>query len=129
LGRLQFVLMVIGTNLAFLPMFALGYLGMPRRVATYPSDAGFATLNLVSSIGAFILGLSMLVLVYNLFVSFGRRVPAGDDPWSAFTLEWATASPPPRFNFDAAHQLPPIRSYAPLFDLGQVETDKERVPA
>jgi cytochrome c oxidase subunit 1 len=128
LGRLQFVLMVVGTNVAFLPMFALGYLGMPRRVATYPSDAGFATLNLVSSIGAFILGLSMLVLIYNVFVSFSRRVPAGDDPWEAFTLEWATSSPPPRFNFDAAHQLPPITSYAPLFDVRRHEVVEERVP-
>jgi cytochrome c oxidase subunit 1 len=116
LGRLQFVLMFIGTNVAFLPMFALGYWGMPRRVATYPSDTGFDTLNLISSIGAFILGLSMLVLIYNVYVSFGRRVPAGDDPWSGTTVEWTTASPPPRFNFDATHQLPAITSYSPLLD-------------
>jgi cytochrome c oxidase subunit I len=116
LGRLHFVLTVIGTNLAFLPMFALGYLGMPRRVASYPADAGFATLNLVSSIGAFTFGLGVLVLIYNVFRTFHQRVPAGDDPWEGTTLEWATASPPPRFNFDRAHPLPPITSYAPLLD-------------
>jgi cytochrome c oxidase subunit I len=116
LGRVHFVLTVIGTNLAFLPMFALGYLGMPRRVATYPADAGFATLNLISSIGGFTFGLGVLVLIYNLFRTVRLQVPAGDDPWEGTTLEWACASPPPRFNFDRAHPLPPITSYAPLLD-------------
>jgi cytochrome c oxidase subunit 1 len=133
LGRVQFVLMLIGTNVAFLPMFALGYLGMPRRVATYAPGAGFTTLNLVSSIGAFTIGLSMLVLLYNIVLSFVRRVPAGDDPWGGLSLEWAAASPPPRFNFDAAHPLPPITSYAPLLDArlrGQAEEQqKETVSA
>ena len=116
LGRIHFVLMVIGTNVAFLPMFGLGFLGMPRRVSTYPSGAGFATLNMVSSVGAFTIGLSMLVFLYNIFLSLQRREPAGDDPWAGSTLEWATASPPPRFNFDAEHLIPTITSYAPLLD-------------
>jgi cytochrome c oxidase subunit I len=117
LGRLHFVLMVIGTNTAFLPMFGLGFMGMPRRISSYPPGSGFATLNLVSSIGAFIIGLSMLVLIYNVVRTFMRKVPAPDDPWLGTTVEWATSSPPPRFNFDAAHVLPPITSYAPLLDL------------
>jgi cytochrome c oxidase subunit 1 len=116
LGRIQFVLMTVGTNLAFLPMFALGYLGMPRRVATYPADAGFGPLNLISSTGGFVIGASILVLVANLIKTVAVRRPAGDDPWRGTTLEWASASPPPRFNFDAAHPLPPITSYAPVLD-------------
>jgi cytochrome c oxidase subunit 1 len=127
LGRLHFVLAVVGANLAFLPMFWLGYLGMPRRVSTYPANAGFDTLNLVSSVGGFIFGASFLVLLYNVFRTFRLRVPAGDDPWQGTTLEWASASPPPRFNFDAEHPLPPITSYAPLLDARQRET--EPVPA
>jgi cytochrome c oxidase subunit I len=116
LGRIQFVLMVVGTNVAFLPMFGLGMLGMPRRVATYPASAGFATLNLISSIGAFIFGLSILVLLFNLLRTIAVRRPAGADPWQGQTLEWASASPPPRFNFDRDHRLPPITSYAPVLD-------------
>jgi len=116
LGRIQFVLMVIGTNLAFLPMFASGYLGMPRRISTYPAGAAFAGFNLLSSVGAFVFGLSILVLIYNLFRTFMVRRPAGDDPWQGQTLEWASSSPPRRFNFDAAHPLPPITGYAPLLD-------------
>jgi cytochrome c oxidase subunit 1 len=116
LGRIQFVLMTIGTNLAFLPMFWLGYRGMPRRITTYGSDAGFSTPNLISSIGGFVIGLSVLVLLANLMRTLAVRRPAGPDPWGGTTLEWAAASPPPRFNFDAAHPLPPITSYAPLLD-------------
>ncbi len=116
LGRTHFWLMVVGTNLAFLPMFALGYRGMPRRVVTYPAGAGFTTLNLISSVGAFTLGVGMLVAIYNVVSACQRRLPAGDDPWHGTTLEWASASPPTRFNFDAGHRVPPIRSYAPLLD-------------
>jgi cytochrome c oxidase subunit 1 len=117
LGRLHFILMAIGTNVAFLPMFGLGMLGMPRRVASYPASAGFTTLNLVSSIGAFILGLSLLAFGYNLYISARRKVPAPADPWQGQTLEWAAASPPSRFNFDPRHPVPLVRSYAPLLDL------------
>ena len=117
LGRLHFVLMVIGTNLAFLPMFGLGMLGMPRRVASYPGNEGLNALNLMSSIGAFIIGLSMLVFAYNLYLSKRRRVPAPPDPWEGHTLEWATSSPPPRFNFNSEFPVPKIRSYAPLLDI------------
>jgi cytochrome c oxidase subunit 1 len=117
LGRLHFLFMVIGTNLTFLPMFGLGVLGMPRRVASYPASMGIGTLNLISSIGAFILGFSMLFLIYNLYISARRKVPAPPDPWLGTTLEWATSSPPPRFNFNAQYPVPKIRGYAPLLDL------------
>ena len=117
LGRLHFVLMVIGTNVTFLPFFGLGLLGMTRRVVTYPANEGFGTLSLISSIGAGIIGLSMIAFAYNLYLSGRRRVPAPPDPWEAFTLEWATSSPPPRYNFSAQYPVPRIHSYAPLLDL------------
>ena len=125
LGRLHFVLMVIGTNLAFLPMFGLGFLGMPRRVASYPGNEGLNALNLASSIGAFIIGLSMLVFAYNLYLSKRRRVPAPPDPWQGNTLEWATSSPPPRFNFTREFPVPKIRSYAPLLDIREARRERQ----
>jgi cytochrome c oxidase subunit 1 len=128
LGRIHFVMMVVGTNVTFLPMFALGYFGMPRRLASYPASAGFTTLNLISSIGAFTLGLSMLVALYNVFISFKRRVPAGRDPWDGQTLEWAAASPPSRFNFDPGRALPIISSHAPLLD-ERLERRRRELPA
>ncbi len=117
LGRLHFIFMVIGTNVTFLPMFALGMLGMPRRVATYPANQGLNTLNLTATIGAFILGCSLLFFVCNLYISSHRKVPAPPDPWQGHTLEWATSSPPPRFNFTAEYPVPRIRSFAPLLDI------------
>jgi cytochrome c oxidase subunit 1 len=127
LGRIHFVLSVVGANMAFLPMFWMGYLGMPRRVSTYPASWGLATLNLISSIGGFLFGAGVLVLAYNVFRTFLVRKPAGDDPWQGTTLEWASASPPPRFNFDRDHPLPSITSYAPLFDARRREV--EAVPS
>jgi cytochrome c oxidase subunit 1 len=98
-------------------MFGLGVLGMSRRIATYPPDAGFTTLNLIASIGAGILGLAFCVFIYNMYRSWRHRVPAPPDPWEGQTLEWATSSPPPRFNFNAEYPIPRVRSYAPLLDL------------
>jgi cytochrome c oxidase subunit 1 len=115
LGKLQLVLMVIGTNLTFFPMFFLGNEGMPRRVSRYPTHPGWGTLNLLETIGAGIIALGVLVFLVNVVVSLRRRVAAGDDPWLGHTLEWATSSPPPALNFELP--LPPIRSYAPLLDL------------
>ncbi|MHB1468376.1 MAG: cytochrome c oxidase subunit I [Solirubrobacteraceae bacterium] len=113
LGKAHFVLMTIGANLTFFPMFALGEEGMARRVADYPLSSGWQPLNVIETVGAFIIALSVGVFLLNIFVSLRRREPAGENPWSAHTLEWATSSPPPRYNF---HALPPIRSYAPLLD-------------
>ena len=117
LGRLHFVLMVIGTNPAFLPMFGLGYLGMPRRVASYPGNEGLNALNLTSSIGAFIIGLSMLVFAYNLYLSKRRQVPAPPDPWRG--TRWNGPPPPPRrgSTSPASSPVPKVRSYAPLLDI------------
>jgi cytochrome c oxidase subunit 1 len=98
--------------------------GMPRRVATYQPEDGFSTLNLISSCGAAVLGIAMIVFVVNVIVSLRRRRPAGSDPWGGFTLEWFTTSPPPPLNFEGV-TLPPITSYAPLLDL----RDRTRTPS
>ena len=114
LGKLQFALLLIGSTLTFAPMFALGQAGMPRRIADYSSADGWTALNVISSVGAVVIAAGILVFLVNLWVSLRHRRPAGPDPWEAHTLEWATSSPPPRFNFRV---LPPITSYAPLYDL------------
>ena len=114
LGKLHLGLMVLGTNMTFFPMFILGAQGMTRRIAAYPPSMGWQGLNELETAGAFLIALSALVFLINVVVSLMRRRPAGDDPWQGHTLEWATSSPPPRYNFAA---LPAIRSYAPLLDL------------
>jgi heme/copper-type cytochrome/quinol oxidase subunit 1 len=105
--------MFIGFNLTFFPMHMLGLAGMPRRIADYASDAGWNDWNLAATIGGFMIGASMLPFLWNVFVSLRNGKIAGDDPWEANTLEWATSSPPPPYNFD---HLPEIRSERPLFD-------------
>ncbi len=122
LGKLQLLIMVIGTNLTFFPMFFLGNDGMPRRVSRYPTHPGWGTLNELETIGAGIIALGVLTFLINVLVSLRRRMPAGDDPWLGHTLEWATTSPPPPLNFEAP--LPPIRSYAPLLDLREEALDR-----
>ena len=125
LGKVQFVLMFIGFNLTFFPMHELGLAGMPRRIADYSSTAGWNDLNLAATIGGFIIAASMLPLLWNIFISLRSGKPAGDDPWEGNTLEWATSSPPPPYNFD---HLPEIRSERPVFDqrhgAGQRPTDE-----
>jgi cytochrome c oxidase subunit 1 len=113
LGKVHFVIMFIGFNLTFFPMHMLGLAGMPRRIADYASDAGWNDWNLVATIGGFLIGISILPFIWNVFVSRRGGKIAGDDPWEANTLEWATSSPPPPYNFD---RLPEIRSERPLFD-------------
>jgi cytochrome c oxidase subunit 1 len=113
-GKAQFVIMFIGFNLTFFPMHELGLAGMPRRIADYSSTAGWNQLNLLATIGGFTIAFSMVLLLWNIFLSLRSGPLAGDDPWEANTLEWATTSPPPAYNFD---RLPEIRSERPLFDL------------
>lgn len=120
LGKVHFWLMVVGTNVTFLPMFFSGYYGMPRRVATYPASEHISVFNLISTIGAGILAVSIVVLIINVVRSLRRGAPAPGDPWGGHSLEWATTSPPPRFNFTA---IPPIRSYYPLLELRHEEEE------
>jgi cytochrome c oxidase subunit I len=124
IGRVHFWLTVIGFNLTFFVQHFLGLLGMPRRVYTYPDLPYWAALNMVSTVGAFLLGASVVVLAVNVLVSLRRGSIAGDNPWNAWTLEWATTSPPPEHNFDA---LPPIHSRRPLWDSAHPSAPDARV--
>ncbi|MEU6641060.1 cytochrome c oxidase subunit I [Saccharomonospora sp. NPDC046836] len=116
LGKLHFWLTFVGFHITFLVQHWLGSEGMPRRYADYLPSDGFTTLNTVSTVGAFILGLSMLPFLWNVVRSyrFGVAVTV-DDPWGyGNSLEWATSCPPPRHNFT---ELPRIRSERPAFEL------------
>ena len=93
LGRWNFWVAFIGFNVAFFPMHILGLWGMPRRVYTYPAELGWGSLNLLSTIGAFVFALSFALLIWNVLQSLRRGEIAGDNPWDAGTLEWATSSP------------------------------------
>ncbi|MBV8424873.1 MAG: cbb3-type cytochrome c oxidase subunit I, partial [Candidatus Eremiobacteraeota bacterium] len=124
MGRIHFALMMVGFNLAFFPMMYLGVMGMPRRVYTYPNLPGWAMLNFIETIGAAIITVGTALFVWNIVSSHARkREPLPDDPWDGgYSLEWATSSPPPEFNF---HALPPIRSQRPAFDVHFPEYAKD----
>ena len=117
-GKWHFWLFLIGFHLTFFVQHFLGLMGMPRRVYTYPDLPGWGVLNLISTVGGFVTALAVLVFLWNVVISLRSGAPAGDNPWEAWTLEWATTSPPPPHNFD---QLPPIRSRRPLWDLAHPE--------
>ncbi|MBF8289700.1 MAG: ctaD [Chloroflexi bacterium] len=119
LGKIQFVLMFVGFNLTFFPMHMLGLAGMPRRIADYAGDAGWNEWNIAATVGGFMIAASMLPFLWNVFISLRNGKVAGDDPWEGNTLEWATSSPPPPYNFDS---LPEIRSERPLFDARHGQT-------
>ena len=114
LGKLSFWLMFVGFNMTFLIQHSAGLSGMPRRIYDYPEAAGWEWMNLVSSIGAYILGLGVMVTVWNAVISMKKGRRAGNDPWSGNTLEWFTQSPPPENNFDA---IPRVRSVEPMKDI------------
>ncbi|MFK0257859.1 cytochrome c oxidase subunit I [Streptomyces sp. NPDC090445] len=125
LGRIHFWTLFTGFQTTFLVQHWLGEAGMPRRYADYLAGDGFTVLNSVSTIGAFLLGLSTLPFLYNVWrtQTRGARVTV-DDPWGwGRSLEWATSCPPPRHNF---HTLPRIRSESPAFDLHHPEVVRER---
>ncbi len=113
-GKIQFWILFIGTNPAFFPQHLLGLDGMIRRVADYSANAGWTELNFLSTIGAFLIAASVLPFMWNVFTTLRGPADATDDPWDGYTLEWATTSPPPVYNFD---HLPPVRSERPVFDL------------
>src|SRR5438128_1988463 len=105
LGRLHFWVLFAGFNLAFFPQHYLGALGMPRRIYTYAPDAGWTTTNFASTVGAFGIGVGVLLFMINAWRSLRRGAPALADPWDGRTLEWRTSSPPPAHDFDT---IPPI---------------------
>jgi cytochrome c oxidase subunit I len=120
LGRWNFWLTFIGFNLAFLPMHLTGLVGMPRRVYTYAPGMGWDTLNLITTIGSFILALGVLLFVLNVVKSLRVGERGGPNPWGANTLEWSTPSPPPPYNFAV---IPTVATRHPLWEhqLGEDE--------
>ncbi len=128
LGKLQFWLLFIGFQTTFLIQHWLGVQGMPRRYADYLQSDGFETMNVISTVGSLILGISFLPFFWNVYRTW-RYAPKVeiDDPWGwGGSLEWATSCPPPRHNFTS---LPPIRSERPAFDLHHPELAPRNMPA
>jgi cytochrome c oxidase subunit I+III len=113
LGKWNFWTLFIGFNVAFFPMHYLGLAGMPRRVYTYGAGLGWDTLNFVSTLGVLMIGVSVIMLIINLVRSRRHGEVAGTNPWDAPTLEWATTSPPPTYNFQ---HIPLVTSSNPLWD-------------
>jgi cytochrome c oxidase subunit 1/cytochrome c oxidase subunit I+III len=113
MGKWFFWLFVIGFNGTFLVQHVLGLIGMPRRVYTYPDIPWYGALNMISTIGAFLMGISILLLGYMIKKSLKSGKKAGNDPWDGFTLEWITTSPPSLKNFD---EVPAVHGRRPLWD-------------
>ncbi|MBB6146311.1 cytochrome c oxidase subunit 1 [Silvibacterium bohemicum] len=118
LGKWHFWLFTIGFHITFDVMHIPGLLGMPRSIYTYEADRGWGTLNMIVSIGGVIQGIAVLIFAYNMIVSLRSGEKAGNDPWDAWTLEWATSSPPPDYNFATD---PVVSSRRPLWDLKHPE--------
>jgi len=112
LGLWHFGLFFVGFNLTFFPMHILGMRGMPRRVYTYLPEMGWGRLNLIEGLGAALMAIAVIIWLYNMASSYRRGAIAGDNPWGASSLEWATSSPPPIYNFA---ELPTVNSRTPLW--------------
>jgi cytochrome c oxidase subunit 1 len=128
LGKLHFWLVFFGFHITFLVQHWLGVEGMPRRYSDYLVSDGFETLNIISTVGSLILGVSSFVYFWNVYKThrYAPRVTS-DDPWGwGASLEWATSCPPPRHNFTS---IPPIRSERPAFDLHHPESTDLSVEA
>jgi cytochrome c oxidase subunit I len=126
LGKLSFWLMFIGFNVTFLIQHSVGMSGMPRRIYWYPKNAGWEAYNLVSTVGAFVLGVGVMVTLVNVAVSLRRGRRAGNDPWHGNTLEWFAPSPPPENNFDV---VPRVRSVEPMKDIRREIAENAGQPA
>ena len=113
LGKIAFWLIFAGMNVTFFPQHILGFLGMPRRVYTYQAGLGWDFYNLVSTAGAFTMAAGFTVYTFNVALNWSRGRPAGGNPWQAPTLEWATGSPAPTYNFAA---MPTVSSLYPLWE-------------
>jgi cytochrome c oxidase subunit 1 len=106
MGQMQFWLLFIGQNLAFFPMHFSGLWGMPRRIYTYGDDMGWASMNMLSTVGGYVVAIATLIFLYNVVKSWRSGEKAPPDPWDGRTLEWSIPSPPPEHNFD---EIPIVR--------------------
>jgi cytochrome c oxidase subunit 1 len=113
LGKWCFAFLFIGFNVTFFPMHFMGLEGMPRRVFTYDATGNLPLLNLIATAGSYLMLVGAVLFVWNVVVSIRRGVKAPDNPWDAYSLEWATTSPPPEHNFDS---MPRISSERPAWD-------------
>lgn len=113
LGKLSFWLIFIGFNLTFFPMHQLGLQGMTRRIYTYRPETGWSALNLLATVGAFVILASLLVWIANIVLTQRRPKDAPENPWEADTLEWSVPSPVPSYNF---HHIPIVEGRYPLWD-------------
>jgi cytochrome c oxidase subunit I+III len=120
LGQWSFWVTFLGTLLLFFPMHMLGLDGMPRRDYTYPPGMGWTGYNLIETIGGYITAIGLLMVAGNLITSLFRGAPAGNDPFEGDTLEWATTSPPPSYNFAV---VPKISSPYAMWDKEDREED------
>jgi heme/copper-type cytochrome/quinol oxidase subunit 1 len=121
LGKWSFWVMFLGFNVGFFPMHLAGLAGMPRRIYTYEAGLGLGNLNMITTVGAFVLAIGILISVYNLFYSMKFGKIAGKNPWNADTLEWALESPPPPYG---SIHIPTVISRSPLWD----DYDEEHDP-
>ncbi|MBW3608477.1 MAG: cbb3-type cytochrome c oxidase subunit I, partial [Actinobacteria bacterium] len=126
LGKASFALMFIGFHVTFLIQHSVGLSGMPRRVYTYRDDVGWGLWNLVSTIGSYLLALGILLFVVNAAISLRRGRQAGDNPWDAGTLEWATQSPPAPYNVAS---IPQVATRDPLWERSSASPEQAREPA
>ena len=129
IGKLHFWLMFIGMNITFFPMHFLGLDGMPRRIYTYDASMGWGLWNMVASIGSLLIMVSILIFIWNVYISLRKGERAGNDPWDGRTLEWSISSPPPHYNFA---QIPTVRSRDDFWHQKYVETPEgilREVPA
>ncbi len=124
LGQVSFWLSFVGTWVTFFPMHIAGIDGMPRRIYTYPSSAGWTLVNLVESVGAYVLAAGLLLVIVNLLVSLRDGERVGADPWHGDTLEWATSSPPPPYNYAV---IPTVSSPYPMWDERDRARDAQRL--
>lgn len=115
LGKWLTGLWFVGFMVTYFPHYILGILGMPRRIYTYQDGIGWGIWNAISTVGSFMLAAGFLLFVYNVMISLRKPKDAGDNPWDAYTLEWATSSPPPAYNF-ATNFPTTYKSERPLYD-------------
>jgi heme/copper-type cytochrome/quinol oxidase subunit 1 len=119
-GQASFWLTFVGMNLTFFPMHIVGLEGMPRRQYTYPPDLGWTGLNLLETIGAYVLAAGLVIVALNLAISYFRGERVGNDPWEGDTLEWSTTSPPPAYNYAV---IPRVTSAYAMWDRDDREAD------